>query len=184
MACPTCRRSSSGRRYNTAGAIVSDSTPHSCRVFRVSLLFRDAPTDADYAMELIAKRIATGQDVGRASFRNPSRHTFNASASTDSLTPTLYGTSHEVQSEGGGINWKKWGERFARGKAFLEEGSHFLSTPVCNLQTLASKLAQPYPRAHRTRSRGKPLLSAVQEARVHTVCCFLRAFSLTLDVLD
>ncbi|KAI9572976.1 hypothetical protein HD554DRAFT_1404044 [Boletus coccyginus] len=98
-------------------------------ITRVSLLFRDAPTDADYAMELIAKRIATGQDVGRASFRNPSRHTFNASASTDSLTSTLYGTSHEVQSEGGGINWKKWGERFARGKSFLEEGRHFLSTP-------------------------------------------------------
>lgn len=141
------------------------------------MLFRDAPTDADYAMELIAKRIATGQDVGRASFRNPSRHTFDASASTDNLTSTLYGTSLGIQSEDGGIDWKKWGERIARGKSFLEEGRHVLSTHVCNLQTSISKLAQPCRRPHGTRSRGEPLLSAVQKARMDTVCYFLRAFS-------
>jgi len=96
---------------------------------RVSLLFRDAPTDADYAMALIAKRIATGQDVDIASLRNQPRRTPSASASTDNLTPTLYGTSHEVwSSEDDGINWKKWGERVARGKSFLEEGRQLLST--------------------------------------------------------
>lgn len=85
-------------------------------------------------MELIAKRIATGQDVGIASLQNHSRRTSNASASTDSLTSTLYGTSHEVQSsEDNGINWKKWGERVARGKSFVEEGKRFLLTQVRSL---------------------------------------------------
>lgn len=103
---------------------------------RVSLLFNDVPTDADYAMELIAKRIATGQDVGIASLRNQSRRTSNASASTDSLTLAPRDTSHEVQSsEDDGIKWKRWGERVARGKLFVEEGRRFLSPQVRSLQT-------------------------------------------------
>ncbi|KAG8219803.1 hypothetical protein J3R82DRAFT_776 [Butyriboletus roseoflavus] len=96
---------------------------------RVSLLLRDAPTDTDYAMELIARRIATGQDVGIASLRNQSRRASSASASTDSLTP------HEVQSsEDDSINWKKWGERVARGKLFVEGGRRFLSTQTSRNQ--------------------------------------------------
>lgn len=100
------------------------------------MLFRDAPTDADYAMELIAKRIATGQEVDVISLRNQSRRTSNASTNTDNLTSTAYSTSRDVQSsEDDAINWKKWGERVARGKLFVEEGRRFLSTHVRSLQT-------------------------------------------------
>ncbi|KAN0100607.1 hypothetical protein V8E55_000591 [Tylopilus felleus] len=104
---------------------------------RVLFLFRDAPTDADYAMELIAKRIATGQDVGIASHRNQSsRLPSNDSASSENLVPTLDGHSHDARpSEDDGINWKKWGERIARGKSFLEEGRQLLSNPSGNGMT-------------------------------------------------
>ena len=99
-------------------------------------MFRDAPTDADYAMELIAKRVATGQEVTTPSPRTQLHRTSNASSSTDNLTPTLRESSHEVHSsEDDGINWKKWGERVARGKSFLEEGRQLLSTHVRSPQT-------------------------------------------------
>lgn len=151
-------------------------------------MFRsDAPTDADYAMELIAKRIATGQDVDLVSLRNQSRRTPSASASTDNLTPTLYGASHEVRSsKDDGINWTKWGERVARGKSFLEEGRQLLSTHVRSLQIFISKLAQPHCRPHETQSRKKPLPCAVwgPEMHTHAVCYYFRASYLTLNVLD
>jgi hypothetical protein len=138
-------------------------------------------------MALIAKRIATGQDVDIASLRNQSRRTPSASASTDNLTPTLYGTSHEVwSSEDDGINWKKWGERVARGKSFLEEGRQLLSTRVRSLQIFISKPAQPHCRPHGTQSWKKPLPSAVWKPRVHThtVWYYFRTSYLTLNVLD
>lgn len=95
-------------------------------------------------MELIAKRIATGQDVGIASHRNQSsRLPSNDSASSENLVPTLDGHSHDARpSEDDGINWKKWGERIARGKSFLEEGRQLLSNPVRSLRTFISTLAQ------------------------------------------
>lgn len=138
-------------------------------------------------MELIAKRIAAGQDVGIASLRTPNQslRASNASASTDSLAPTLYGNSHEVRSsEDDGINWKKWSERVALGKSYLEESKKFLSTHVRSLQTFVSKLAQSRCRPRGPQSQGKPLPSAVQKPSMHTVCYFFRAFCLTLNVLD
>jgi hypothetical protein len=94
-------------------------------------MFRDAPTDADYAMDLIARRIAAGQDVGVSSPRNNHRGS-NASASTVNLTGTSFDTSRESPGNDG-INWKKWGDRVAHGKALVEEGKQFLSSRVRNM---------------------------------------------------
>lgn len=89
-------------------------------------------------MELIAKRIAAGQDIDVASLRNQSRRTSNASASTDDLTPTLHDSTHEAHSsKHDGINWKKWSERVGRSKALLEEGRQLFSTRVRGLRRSA-----------------------------------------------
>ncbi|KIJ21764.1 hypothetical protein PAXINDRAFT_64721 [Paxillus involutus ATCC 200175] len=95
--------------------------------------FGDAPTDADYAMELIARRIAAGQDVGISVQRNNHRHRAS-NASTVSLTVTSFDISHEAQSsDNDGINWKKWGGRVAHGKSLMEEGKQLMSSRVRSL---------------------------------------------------
>ena len=137
MACYPCCCSSSTSGQNTVSVIVSDTSGASYPLSRVSLLFRDAPTDADYAMELITKRIATGQDVDVASLKDHSRRTSNASTSTDNLSLTSSNTWRGIQSsEDDKINWKKWSERVARGKLLVKEGRRFVSTRVRSLQTI------------------------------------------------
>jgi hypothetical protein len=102
-------------------------------LYRVPPAFGDAPTDADYAMELIARRIAAGQDVGISVQRNNHRHRAS-NASTVSLTGTSFDISHEAQSsDNDGINWKKWGERVAHGKSLMEEGKQLMSSRVRSL---------------------------------------------------
>ena len=98
-------------------------------------LFIDAPTDADYAMELIAERIATGQDVGVASLKNRSNRS-NASVNAENPASTPRGPSDVQSTEDDRVNWKKWSERVARGKLFVEEGRRFLSPHVRCLYSL------------------------------------------------
>ncbi|KAF9229271.1 hypothetical protein BS17DRAFT_824514, partial [Gyrodon lividus] len=104
---------------------------------RVPPVFRDAPTDAEYAMDLIAKRIAAGQDVGISTQRNNHSHrASDASTSTLSLPGTSFDTSREAQSsDNDGINWKKWGERVVHGKSLMEEGKQLMSSRTSRGQT-------------------------------------------------
>jgi len=106
-------------------------------------LFKDAPSDADYAMELIAKRIATGQDVDVASLRSQSRRASNASVNTENPAPTPHGTCNAQPTEDDRINWKKWSERVARGKLFMEEGRRFLSPDTSRNQIPGEAPAVP-----------------------------------------
>ncbi|KAF8445929.1 hypothetical protein L210DRAFT_962985 [Boletus edulis BED1] len=80
-----------------------------------------APTDADYAMELIAKRIATGHDGGITLPRKQTHRGSNPSASTDA------NSQEDWSSEQDGTSRKKWGERVAHCMSFLEESKQFLS---------------------------------------------------------
>ncbi|KAG9314349.1 hypothetical protein JVU11DRAFT_5141 [Chiua virens] len=102
---------------------------------RALLLFRDAPTDADYAMEMITKRIATGQDVDVTSLRQQlePRHISDASTSTPDDTRTLSGES----SGDDVVNWKKWSERVVRGKAFVEDSKRIVSVRTSQDQVVA-----------------------------------------------
>jgi len=120
-------------------------------IARVPPAFGDAPTDADYAMELIARRIAAGQDVGISVQRNNHRHRAS-NASTVSLTVTSFDISHEAQSsDNDGINWKKWGERVAHGKSLMEEGKQLMSSRTSRGQTPSmEETATRGPGAERT----------------------------------
>lgn len=86
------------------------------RIFRVPALFGDAPTDAEYAMDLIGERVASGQDITLHSKRvNHREQVTNASNSNDSAA--LESRSEEK----GGVDWRKWGARIAQGKSLLED---------------------------------------------------------------
>ncbi|KAF8846368.1 hypothetical protein BDN67DRAFT_39548 [Paxillus ammoniavirescens] len=120
-------------------------------IARVPPAFGDAPTDADYAMELIARRIAAGQDVGISAQRNIYRHRAS-NASTVSLTGSSFDISREAQSsDNDGINWKKWGERVAHGKSLMEEGKQLMSSRTSVGQTPSmEETATRGPGAERT----------------------------------
>jgi len=82
-------------------------------IFRVPALFGDAPTDAEYAMDLIGERVASGQDITlRGKKVNQRQQMANVSNSNvDESRP----------EEKGGVDWKKWGARIAQGKSLLED---------------------------------------------------------------
>ncbi|KAF9237350.1 hypothetical protein BU15DRAFT_48725 [Melanogaster broomeanus] len=135
------------------------------------LIFKDAPTNADYAMDLITRRIAAGQDVGVSPPRkNHPPCGPSASASTVSLAGTSFDTSRE-SLENDGINWKKWGGRVAHGKALVEEGKQLLSSRVRSMQhTPTSKLAHLDCRAPEVKvPQGRRQHHVVQGLSRHTV---------------
>ncbi|GAW03608.1 hypothetical protein LENED_005345 [Lentinula edodes] len=91
---------------------------------RIPPAFQDVPTDAEFAMEIISRRIAAGLDV------NPSKRSSQKSRpspvalgeiktedATSSSTPTTPGGSKP--EKGKDVDWKKWGERAAIGKAWM-----------------------------------------------------------------
>ncbi|KAF8898755.1 hypothetical protein BD779DRAFT_1795370 [Infundibulicybe gibba] len=94
---------------------------------RLPPIFHDVPTDADYAMELISKRVAAGLDV-RPPRNRRKRHTRaksepgNPPEQSRALSPAIPPVSDSF------INWKKWGERAALGKAWADDGSRLLSS--------------------------------------------------------
>ncbi|KAG7099201.1 hypothetical protein E1B28_001068 [Marasmius oreades] len=74
----------------------------------------DVPTDADYAMELISQRINTGLDVKPQHKRHKKESKVNDTKITSRSLSGPVGASNTDKS----INWKKWGERAAIGKAW------------------------------------------------------------------
>ncbi|KAJ3857779.1 hypothetical protein EV368DRAFT_29378 [Lentinula lateritia] len=91
---------------------------------RIPPAFQDVPTDAEFAMEVISRRIAAGLDV------NPSKRSSQKSRpspvalseiktddATSSSAPTTPGGSKT--EKGKDVDWKKWGERAAIGKAWM-----------------------------------------------------------------
>ncbi|KAG2366518.1 hypothetical protein BDR07DRAFT_1395739 [Suillus spraguei] len=94
----------------------------------------DAPTDADYAIEIITQRIARGEEI------KPPRKHRSSSAPDD------------------GVNWKKWASRVAHGKSLLSEGKQRLASGQVNtvgltLATLRDEETHTYP-AHHTSAPG------------------------------
>ncbi|KAJ4486111.1 hypothetical protein J3R30DRAFT_3444125 [Lentinula aciculospora] len=86
--------------------------------------FQDAPTDAEFAMTVISQRIAAGLDVNPStvlSKQRPSPIAVGENCRTDddtvpSASSTHGGTKYEKDRD---IDWKKWGERAAIGKAWV-----------------------------------------------------------------
>ncbi|KAJ3863072.1 hypothetical protein EV359DRAFT_43878 [Lentinula novae-zelandiae] len=93
---------------------------------RIPPAFQDVPTDAEFAMEVISRRIAAGLDV------NPSKRSSQQSRpspvalgeiktddATSSSAPTTPGGNKP--EKGKDVDWKKWGERAAIGKAWIAD---------------------------------------------------------------
>lgn len=102
----------------------------------------DAPTDADYAIEIITQRIARGEEI------KPPRKPRSSSARANSpneadlsaiLSPDTSSRS-QVQSSNDGVDWKKWGSRVAHGKSLLSEGKQRLSSGQVNTVGLTSAI--------------------------------------------
>ncbi|KAJ3969451.1 hypothetical protein EV361DRAFT_920776 [Lentinula raphanica] len=93
---------------------------------RIPPAFQDAPTDAEFAMEVISQRIAAGLDINppkTASKRNkPNQNCDGEKDATEDATvssaPATPGSSNKDE-KGKDIDWKKWGERAAIGKAWV-----------------------------------------------------------------
>ncbi|KAI6047648.1 hypothetical protein EDC04DRAFT_2863857 [Pisolithus marmoratus] len=99
---------------------------------RIPPLFADAPTDVEYAMELIGQRVASGQELP---LRSKDRGRLaNSTGSSLDLTAT-----ESIDSEAedrGAVNWKKWGARVAQGKSLLEENKSISSLSRALLENL------------------------------------------------
>ncbi|KAF9270205.1 hypothetical protein L218DRAFT_20081 [Marasmius fiardii PR-910] len=98
-------------------APVIAALPHEDRA-RLPPPLHEVPTDADYAMELISQRIDAGLDI-------KPRHRRHKWKSKSKSEHVLEGTNRwhplEPMNESDtdkNINWKKWGERAAIGKAW------------------------------------------------------------------
>ncbi|KAE9408089.1 hypothetical protein BT96DRAFT_21652 [Gymnopus androsaceus JB14] len=83
---------------------------------RLPPAFDDVPTDADFAMEVISQRIAAGLDVNPSKRNN--RNTGERINTSMSAPSTPGGSKND---KGQDIDWKKWGERAAIGKAWVTE---------------------------------------------------------------
>ncbi|KZP31369.1 hypothetical protein FIBSPDRAFT_49641 [Athelia psychrophila] len=71
----------------------------------------DVPTDSDYAMDLISQRVASGLHVKPTPLQRSKRTKMRSSETGGDDTFSV--TSKEVKS----IDWKRWGDRAALGKA-------------------------------------------------------------------
>ncbi|KAH8835246.1 hypothetical protein DL96DRAFT_1573471 [Flagelloscypha sp. PMI_526] len=82
--------------------------------------FYQAPTDAEYAMELISRRVAAGQPL----FPPKRQRQQSRSNADDAESPTTLGSSSSKTS---GIDWKKVNDKVAMGKQWAEDGKRLLS---------------------------------------------------------
>ncbi|KII94384.1 hypothetical protein PLICRDRAFT_172032 [Plicaturopsis crispa FD-325 SS-3] len=93
--------------------------------------FADAPTDADYAMEVISQRVALGLDVvppkpmkrNKKGSGGPSGNP-SAMLSTDSFSSA---SSQQPEIKDKNVDWKKWGERAAIGKNWADDGKRLFT---------------------------------------------------------
>jgi GRAM domain-containing protein 4 len=93
-------------------------------------VFANVPTDADYAMELISQRIAAGLDVRPSDPRRQSKKKQAPDRRTKTFTDNVEDgvkASRGKQKEKTEIDWKKWGERVAIGKAHADEGKRLIT---------------------------------------------------------
>lgn len=82
--------------------------------------FNDVPTDAEYAMELISQRVATGLQVKP---NKPSKGGKKQEPSDDvgiSTSAQMHKGSLSQENDSS-IDWKKWGDRVAVGKTALTD---------------------------------------------------------------
>jgi hypothetical protein len=100
----------------------------------------DAPTDADYAIEIITQRIAKGEEIKPP--RKPRSSSANSANEADlSATPSPDTSFRsQVQNLNDGVDWKKWGSRVAHGKSLLSEGKQRLSSGQVNTVGLTSAI--------------------------------------------
>nr|GAT44180.1 predicted protein [Mycena chlorophos] len=112
--------------------------------------FSDAPSDAEYAMELISRRVAAGLDVRPSRSRNVTKgkekerdqDTISVTDSVVSDSPT------EVRERD--ANWKKWAGRAQQGKNLVEDGRRMLSgSPSRSRSSLVSAVeTHTFPAQH------------------------------------
>jgi GRAM domain-containing protein 4 len=84
----------------------------------------EAPTDADYAIEVIAQRIAKGEEIKHP--RSRKHRSSSARGSEVDLLATSSSPRSQWQTQDG-VDWKKWGARVAQGKSLIGEGKQLLS---------------------------------------------------------
>lgn len=101
--------------------------------------FADAPTDADYAMELISQRVAAGLDVKPPRPRRSNKKKNPAAAANDPDPIKREDTHSQPDARDKSVDWKKWGERAAIGKAWAEDGKRLMTgNQVCASSFIAS----------------------------------------------
>ncbi|OJA21507.1 hypothetical protein AZE42_05107 [Rhizopogon vesiculosus] len=119
--------------YGTCGILfwhavpVIAALPPAARA-RLPAPLSDAPTDADYAIEVIAQRITKGEEI-RPPRNRKHRSSSARTSETDPVATESFDTSStKTQSQtNDGVDWKKWGARVAQGKSLLGEGKQLLS---------------------------------------------------------
>ena len=87
-------------------------------LLRLPPAFNDVPTDADYAMDLISQRVASGLDV-----------TF-----TEQVTKRRKPRDATIKEEGKKqVDWKKWSDRAVLAKTWAEDAKQlFTGNGVCD----------------------------------------------------
>ncbi|KAI5835560.1 hypothetical protein K523DRAFT_368238 [Schizophyllum commune Tattone D] len=131
---------------------------------RMPPILADVPTDADFAMELISKRVAAGQDLRRSHHKvKKAKHAaFSRSeVSLASPSPRARGSpdpSHDKEQKASGVDWQKWGQRAAIGKAWAEDPKRLFAKKAGDLGWPPSPAVVP----------GPPLAVAQPEAELET----------------
>ncbi|KAJ7071042.1 hypothetical protein C8F01DRAFT_1108817 [Mycena amicta] len=107
---------------------------------RLPPAFADAPTDAEYAMELISRRVAAGLDV------RPSRSRTLDSATMDEESNSI---ASEAQRSGkSDVDWKKWAERAASGRSWMDDGKRVLNGAPSRPSSTAAVETHTFPAQH------------------------------------
>ncbi|KAG6911973.1 hypothetical protein DXG01_000221 [Tephrocybe rancida] len=75
----------------------------------------DVPTDADYAMELISKRLSSGLPVTPSKTNKKGKRVQAEAHYSDSQR------TRESEPSSHSVDWKKWGDRAALGKSWADE---------------------------------------------------------------
>lgn len=101
---------------------------------RIPALFSDAPTDVEYAMELIGQRVTSGQELlSRSKGRDRLANPYGSKPDSKVVESSESDQAEEMR----GVNWKKWGARIAQGKYLLEENKSISSLGGALLENLS-----------------------------------------------
>ncbi|THH21522.1 hypothetical protein EW146_g22 [Bondarzewia mesenterica] len=121
---------------------------------------KDAPTDAEFAMDLISRRVAQGlpvlppaNDIAIGSL-NPDQSEHGSHADQGSGQK-----SHGSKGGSKNVNWKKWGERAAQGKAWANDAKRLVKKNASNDPSIvpsSSLETHTFPATH---SKGPGLIT-------------------------